>query len=141
MGIVDVKILYYHGVVEGNVDKKISTLEYNNRTVYYCFNNPFKAEFCGPYLNLPPINIDDRTRPQERAQYTQYLIPDTIYVAYESSFSTLTNPYDSPDLLPSDYPNCLYVMKEYDPFKGRFNRGKRCIKHGHIICYKNTRFY
>ena len=39
MGITDVKLLYCHGVAEGNKDKKISTLEYNNRTVYYCFNN------------------------------------------------------------------------------------------------------
>ena len=28
------KILYCHGVAEGNKDKKISTLEYNNRKVY-----------------------------------------------------------------------------------------------------------
>ena len=34
MGIKDGKLLYCHGVAEGNVDKKISALEYNNRTVY-----------------------------------------------------------------------------------------------------------
>ena len=34
MGITDGKLLYCHGVAEGNEDKKISTLEYNNRTVY-----------------------------------------------------------------------------------------------------------
>ena len=37
MGITDGKLLYCHGVTEGNKDKKISTLEYNNRTVYDCF--------------------------------------------------------------------------------------------------------
>ena len=30
MGITDGKLLYYHGVAEGNKDKKTSTLEYNN---------------------------------------------------------------------------------------------------------------
>ena len=32
MGIIDGNLPYYHGVAEGNVDKKISTLEYNNKT-------------------------------------------------------------------------------------------------------------
>ena len=34
VGITDGKLLYCHGVSEGNEDKKMSTLEYNNRTVY-----------------------------------------------------------------------------------------------------------
>ena len=34
VGITDGNILYCHGVSEGNVDRKISTLEYNNRIVY-----------------------------------------------------------------------------------------------------------
>ena len=34
MGITYGKLLYCHGVAEGNKDKKISTLEFNNRTVY-----------------------------------------------------------------------------------------------------------
>ena len=33
-GITYGKLLYCHGVSEGNVDKRISRLEYNNRTVY-----------------------------------------------------------------------------------------------------------
>ena len=44
MGIADGKLLYCHGFAEGNEDKKVSTLEYNNRTVYDCFNNPFTAD-------------------------------------------------------------------------------------------------
>ena len=60
MGIADGKLLYYHGVAEGNVDKTISTLEYNNRMFYDCFNNPFTAD-CGiPAMHLPTITIDDR---------------------------------------------------------------------------------
>ena len=34
MGIIYGKLLYCHGVADGNVDKKISTLNYNSRTVY-----------------------------------------------------------------------------------------------------------
>ena len=61
MGITDGKLLYCHDVAEGNKDKKISTLEYNNRTVYDFFNNPFTADCGSPAMNLPPITIDDRT--------------------------------------------------------------------------------
>ena len=60
MGITDGKILYYHGVAQGNEDKKISTLEYNNRIVYECLNNPFTADCGSPAMHLPPITIDDR---------------------------------------------------------------------------------
>ena len=34
MGITYGKILYCHGVAEGNVDTKISTSEYNNSMIY-----------------------------------------------------------------------------------------------------------
>ena len=34
MGIIDGKLLFYHSVSEINEDKKLSTREYNNRTVY-----------------------------------------------------------------------------------------------------------
>ena len=60
MGIVDGKLLYCHGVAEGNMDKKNSTLEYNNKTVYDCFNNYFTADYVSPAMHLPPITIDDR---------------------------------------------------------------------------------
>ena len=60
MGITDGKLLYCHGVAEGNVDKKFSTLEYSNRTVYNFSNNPFTADFGSPATHIPPIIIDDR---------------------------------------------------------------------------------
>ena len=60
MGIIDGKLLCCHGVSEGTVDKKISTKEYNNSTVYDCFNYTFTYEFSIPDLNLPPITFDDR---------------------------------------------------------------------------------
>ena len=63
MGISDGKLLYCHGVAEGNEEKIISTLEYNNRTVYECFNNPFTADCGSPAMNLPIITIYDRPPP------------------------------------------------------------------------------
>ena len=105
------------------MDKKISTLEYNNRTVYDCFNNPFTAD-CGiPAMHLPPITIDDRPPPHNRARYAPNLLPATISVASEKSVSTLTTPSDFPDILPTDDPNTLHVMKKYDPFSGTVKRG------------------
>ena len=130
MGITYGKLLYCHGVAEGNVDKKISTLDYNNRTVYDCFNNPFIAD-CGiPDMHLPPITINDRPPPHKRAQYAPDLLPAAISVASENSVSTLTTPSDSPDLLPNDYPNTLRVLKKDVPLKGRFRRGYCCMIHG-----------
>ena len=63
MVITDWKLLYCHGVAEGNKDKKISTLEYNNMTVYDCFDNPFTAVCGSPAMHLPPITIDYRPPP------------------------------------------------------------------------------
>ena len=88
MGITDGELLYGHGVAEGNKDKTNSTLEYNNKTVYDCFNNPFTAD-CGiPSMHLPPITIDDSPPPPKRARCAPNLLPATIYVASENSVST-----------------------------------------------------
>ena len=78
MGITDGKLLYCHGVTEGFLDKKISTLDYNNRTVYECFKNTFTADFGIPDLHLLPITIDDRSCPHKRYQYTTYLPAATL---------------------------------------------------------------
>ena len=59
IGIKYGKLLYCHGVVEENMDKKISTLEYNNRTVYDWFNHPFTADFGSPDIHLPLKTIYD----------------------------------------------------------------------------------
>ena len=61
MAITDGKLLYCHIVVEVNVDREISTLEYNKRTFYDYFNNTFIDEFSSPALDLPPITFDGRT--------------------------------------------------------------------------------
>ena len=82
IGIIDGKLLLCRGFSEGSVDKKISTIEYNTRTVYDCFNNTFPADFSSSDLNLPPINIYYRPHVHKRARYTPYLIPSTISVVY-----------------------------------------------------------
>ena len=115
MGITYGKLLLYHGVSEVNMDKKTSTRDKNNSTVYDCFNNTFRSDFIIPDINLPPINIDDRSRPHKIACYTPYLLPDTISVASENSVSNLTTPSDSPHILliTSDNPNPPHIMNKY----------------------------
>ena len=111
VGITDGKLLYCHGVTEVNVYRKVSTLQYNNRTVYDCFSNTFTYQFGGTDLNLPPIAFDDRPCPLKMSFYTPDLLPAAIYVALENYVITLTIPSDLLDLLPSNYPNNIHVMK------------------------------
>ena len=40
-------------------------IEYNNRTVYDCFNNIFTFYGHNPYFNLLPMPIDDSPRPKQ----------------------------------------------------------------------------
>ena len=141
MGIIYGKLLDCYGVAEGNEDKKISTFEYNNRTVYDWFNNLFSADLVAQiciYLTSPLMMVPP---PHKRALYTQNILPDVISVASGNYVSTLTTPSGSPDLLPTDDHNNLHVMKKDVPLKGRFNRRYCCRKHGQIRCYKNTMFY
>ena len=126
MGIADGKLIYCHGVLEGNVGRKISILEYKNSTYYDCFNNPFTDNLGIPYLNIPPITFDDIPRLHKRARYIPYLLPDAISVASEISFSTLTTPSDSLDLLPSDDHNTLHFMNTVVPVRGRVYIGYCC---------------
>ena len=75
------------------MDKKFSTREYNNRTVYDCFNNLFPAGYSSPNLNIPPITIDDRTQPDKIALYNPDILPSAISFASENSVSNLITPY------------------------------------------------
>ena len=79
-------------------------------------------------MHLPPITIDDRPLPHKIALYAPDLLPDAIYVASEKSVSTLTTPYDSPYILPTDDTNTLHVLKKDLPLKGRVHRGYCCMK-------------
>ena len=141
MGITYGKLLYCHGVAERNVDNKIWSLNYNNRTVLTALNNPFTDEFGSPALNISPITFDDRNHPHKIDHYTPYLLPSTTSVASVNYFSTLITPSDLPDILPSYYHNTLHVMKKYVTFLGRPKRGYCCMKYDIKRCYKKTRFY
>ena len=124
MGIIDEGIIFCHGISEGNVDKKISTGEYNNRKVYDCFNEPFMDDFFSLALNLLPITIDDRPHRHNRAQYTPYLLPPAISVASENFVNTFTIPSDSPQtlLLTSYDHNLPHEMNIYKLYPGRLKR-------------------
>ena len=123
MVIIYGKLIYWHVVSEGNMDKEISTMEYNNRTFYDYLNNTFTDDFGSPSLNLPPITTDDRPHLHKRYHFTPDLLPAAISVASENYFSTLTALSDLPDLLPSDDHNTLHVMKKYEPYHGRLKIG------------------
>ena len=81
-------------------------------------------------MHLPPITIDDRPPPHKRARYAPDLLPAAISVASENYVSTLTTPYDSPDILPTDGPKNLHVLKKDVPLKGKVYREYCCMKHG-----------
>ena len=74
--------------------------------------------------------------PPKRARYAPNLLPATISVASEKSVSTLTTPYDLPDILPNDGQKNVHVLKKGLPVNGRVHRGYCCRKHGQIRCYK-----
>ena len=65
-------------------------IEYNNRTVYDWFNNPFPVDGVSPSLNIPPIPIGDITRLNKISQYSFDPLPYAIYVAYGNSGNALT---------------------------------------------------
>ena len=135
MVIADGKLIYCHGVSEVNLDRNISTKEYNNRTFYELFNNPFTDDLGRPALNIPPITFDDRPH------NTPDLIPAAISFASKTYFITFTTPSDSPYLLPSDDPNTLHVINMDVPVRGSLHRGYFCRKHNQKRCYKRIRFY
>ena len=94
MGITYGKLLYCHGFSEENVDRKFSTLDYNNRTVYDYFNNPFIDEFGIPALNLPPNNFYDIPCPNKIFLSTPDLLLSTISVASKNYLGTFNIPSD-----------------------------------------------
>ena len=125
MVITDRKLIFCHAISEGNVEKKILTREYNNRTVYECFNNPFISHFGSPYLNPPLVTIDDRPRSHKIPCFPPDLLLATISFASEKSVSTLTTPSASQKLLllPSDYHNHCHITKKDEPNRVRVKIG------------------
>ena len=114
MGIIDWKLLFYNGISEGIVDKKISTREYNNREIYNCFNHLFPDDFGRPALNVPPVIVDDIPHPTKRACCTPDILLSDISFASENSVITLTTPSDSPPSLVLTYDdlNHRHAMKK-----------------------------
>ena len=114
VGIIDGGLLFCHGISQDSEEKKNSTREYNNRTVYDLFNNTFTADFGSPDLNLPPITIHGRPRPNKISLYTPDLLLVAISVISENCVGTLTTPSDSERLflLPSDDTNPNHAMKK-----------------------------
>ena len=99
MGIKYAKLLLCHGISEKFREKKISIREYNNRSVYYCFNNPFTVD-CGiPYLNFPLMPIYDSYIPNKRSYNYPDLLPVDIYTDTGKYIITLTNPSDPPQVI------------------------------------------
>ena len=71
-------LLYCRGVSELNMDKKISILDHNSRTIYIWINIQFSDELVSPNLYLPPITIGERPDPYKRSKYTPDLLPYLI---------------------------------------------------------------
>ena len=87
-------------------------------------------------MHIPHITIDDRPPPHKMARYAPNLLPATISVASEKSFSNFTTPSYLPDILPTDGPKTLHVLKKDVPVKGRVHRGYCCRKHGRKYAIK-----
>ena len=118
MGITDGKLRFFHGISRDSQYNTISTKCYNERTFYDFLNNPFKDNSCIPAINIPPITIDDRSRPHKGARYTPDLLPVSMSVASENYVSTFTTPYYLAQifLLPSDGYNPPHVIIKDEPF-------------------------
>ena len=73
--------------------------DYNERTGYDCFYNPFLVGCDSPYLNLPPMSLDAISRQKKRDHYTPDPLPAAISVVSGNSVSTLTTPLTPHKLL------------------------------------------
>ena len=143
MGITDGKLLFFLGVSEENMDNKISTKEYNNRTFYDCFNNPFTADFGILALNLPPITIGDRPSSQKRARYTQiwFHIPSML------PLKTLLVIWPPLLIFHNSLSYLLIIRTIAMPWRNMSPTMAGCKEDTALgntmknICYKNTRFY
>ena len=112
MGIINGKLLFYYGISQESEEYTFSKLDYNNKTVYDYFNNPFTDYFGRTDLNLPPITIEDRTHPHKRAYHTPSILLVPISVSSENSVSTLTNlsEYAQLFILPTNDPKNIHAI-------------------------------
>ena len=113
--------------------------EYNYRTVYDCFKNKFPVDGFIPYMNLPPITIDDISRPPKTSGYTSDTLPSAIYVTSVKYVSMFTTPSDSPQLfvLYYDDTDTQHITMIENPFHISMKIGYCSKFHDEKICYKN----
>ena len=103
MGIIYGKLLFCHEIAYQSTCKKIPIIEYNDRTVYELFYNPFPVYGVIPDFNIPPITIDDIPLPNKRSQYTPDTLPAAISVTSVNYVSMLTTPSDSTQVVVLNY--------------------------------------
>ena len=140
IGVTDKKLPFCHGIQEERRGKQIITREYNDRTVYECFNNPFSFYCDIPDLILSPMPIDDSPCPKKRARYTPDPLPVAISVASGNSVSTLATLSDSPQdiILTCDAPNTDYIIMIDKHDCGKIKIGYCVRRHDGIRCHKNS---
>ena len=139
IGITDGKLLFCHCISHQIKDKAISMREYNNSTVYDCFENTFPVDCGSPVLNLHPISIDDIPHPNIRSWYTYDSLPSDISANYGKSISKFTTPSHPPQLIEPNYEDTdtLYTIISDNPFPGRIRNGYSSRSHDGKICNKN----
>ena len=140
--ITDAKLLLFHIVSDKIKDKTISKREYNDRTVYDCFNNPFSVDSGTPDLNLPPIPIYYSSCLNKRARYTSGPFPDAIYVASGNYVRDLITPTNSVQMFEPIYDDhdANHTIMSENPFRAREKRGYCSRFHG-AFCGKEKRRY
>ena len=140
MGIPDIKLLFCHGISELIRDKKISRMDYNNRPVYDCFNDPFTDDCSHPDLNLSYMPLDDSTNPNKISLYTPDLIPAAIYVSYQNYVFTLNNPFEPPKftLLDYDCSTTEHIIMVDKHESGNVKIGYRARRHDGIILHQKS---
>ena len=79
----------------------------NDRTIYGIFSNPFTVGCASEDLNIPPMPIDNSSRPNKRACCTPDPLSDAIYITFGNYVNILTSTSDFIQvvLLTSDYTN------------------------------------
>ena len=143
IGITYGNFLFCHGISEQSNNKTIPMKEYNNRTVYDCFNNPFLVYGGSPALNLSTLTIGDSPCPKTISQYTSDPLPDAIYVTSGNYDSTLTILSEFPQFPVFNYynPDTEHTIMSDNPLRVREKRGYGSRFHDGKIRYKKPRLY
>ena len=100
-------------------------IEYNDRRFYYWFDHLFPVDGGIPYLNTPPMHIDDIPCPKQISRYTSDLLTSDIYVTSLKPINTLTTHSYFPQGIFLDYydTNTYRTIIRDNTFCGRCKRG------------------